>query len=242
MTHLQVSQPTLYRMRCESKKQLTRSVYEYAFSLLDPLMLTYIPGQFGTVIVSPTLRRSYSFCSWDDGGNRVSLVVDTAPGGPGSLFFLGLEIGAEVSMMAPLGHFHLPESFLHAVCVATGTGIAPFVSMFDYLSSHTNGVGFGSIRFYWGLRSKEDLYWEEKLKQFTATIPDFSYDIILSREQGEWSGKRGHVTEYVLEEGKNHPDAHFCFCGNGTMIAEVEQRLISGGISQEHILKDVYFK
>lgn len=242
MTQTQVLPPKVYRMRCESKTQLTRSVYTYAFSLLDPSHIVFTPGQFGTVIISPTLRRSYSFCSWDEAGNRVSLVVDTAPGGPGSLFFLGLEIGAEVSMMAPLGHFHLPESFLHTVCVATGTGIAPFVSMFDYVSSNTNGGVFGSIRFFWGLRRKEDLYWEDKLKQYTATIPDFSYDIILSREQGEWSGKRGHVTEYVLEEGKNHPDAYFCFCGNGTMITDVEERLISGGIPQEHIMKDVYFK
>lgn len=242
MTQIQVSQPTLYRMRCERKTQLTRSVYTYEFSLLDPGTIAFTPGQFGTIIVSPTVRRSYSFCSWDAEGKQVSLVVDTAPGGPGSQYFLGLEPSAEVSMMAPLGHFHLPESFSHAVCVATGTGIAPFISMFDFLSSHGNGHEYGSIRFYWGLRSKEDLYWEDKLKQYVRTIPDFSYDIVLSREQGEWSGKRGHVTEYVIEEGNTHPDAHFCFCGNGTMITDVQTQLVSKGIPRERIMKDVYFK
>jgi len=236
--------PTHIHLCLVEKKQLTQSVYSYSFETEKQEELSIIPGQFATFVINPSVRRSYSFSSWKAPQRSIDFVVDTAPGGPGSKYFLALECGAISEIIAPLGHFQMQQTPVKKFYVATGTGIAPFRAMIDFLLyEHSQRRQIPAIQLYWGLRTRSDIYWKEYLHMAQSVLPQFSYDIILSRELsgGEWDGKCGHVTEFVLKNAHNSLDAEFYLCGNGRMISEVEKHLLTMGVSEKNMRKDVYF-
>ena len=102
----------------------------------------FIPGQFVTLDLpiheKPNKRwRSYSIASWPDGSNTFELMIVLAQGGLGTSFlfdFKNISVGSELTLRGPQGVFTLPEKLdkdLFLVC--TGTGIAPFRSMVNYI-------------------------------------------------------------------------------------------------------------
>ncbi|MEO6133811.1 MAG: FAD-dependent oxidoreductase, partial [Ginsengibacter sp.] len=82
--------------------------------------------------------RSYSIASWPDGSNVFELLIVLLEGGAGTTYiFDNIKVGSEFSFRGPQGVFVLPENIekdLFFIC--TGTGIAPFRSMLNYLHLH----------------------------------------------------------------------------------------------------------
>jgi len=72
---------------------------------------------------------SIHFFSPTTNSSQFDIVVNVAPMGPGSQYFLSCRVGDTVEIIAPLGMFCLTDSPNKKVFVATGTGIAPFYSM-----------------------------------------------------------------------------------------------------------------
>src|SRR6187455_40801 len=101
------------------------------------------PGQFVTLDLpiheKPTKRwRSYSIASWPDGTNVFELLVVLAPEGLGTTYlFNEIKEGSELRFRGAQGVFTLPnpiEKDIYLIC--TGTGIAPFRSMINYMHLH----------------------------------------------------------------------------------------------------------
>jgi ferredoxin--NADP+ reductase len=125
------------------------------------------------------------------------------------------------------------------VFVATGTGIAPFVSM---LRHHGwNSPRFAHFVVVHGARRHSDLAYRDEFMAASRADRRVIYVPILSREprDSEWTGLRGHVqtvlepacfqsrTGFVLE-----PDsANVFLCGNPAMIDDVRVRLGSRGFT-----------
>jgi CDP-4-dehydro-6-deoxyglucose reductase len=224
----------------DEKTRLSPTVFRYKFHAAGAESTPFVPGQFLTFVISDTVRRSYSFASAPDSGASFELVVDLAPGGPGSQFFDKLQPGASPRVFSPLGRFTFDEDSTRTrVYVATGTGIAPFRAVLQ----HDARIGGGAVpptHLYWGLRHEEDIYLTEELDGFSKLLPDFSYDIILSKPGDGWQGKRGHVTEHVLAR-TDLASADYYLCGNGGMIRELEAGLLAAGVPGAQIRKDAFF-
>lgn len=204
------------------------------------------PGQFVTLDLPIHEKknkrwRSYSIASWPDGTNVFELIVVLMPQGAGSTYlFNDVEVGSELLFRGPQGVFTLPERIdkdLYLIC--TGTGIAPFRSMVEYI--YRNNVPHKNIYLIFGCRyTKDSLYFEE-LNELQSKLSSFQYIPTYSRETGENQIRKGYV-HVVYEEiiGSNKPDAQFYLCGWKNMVDEAKQRILALGYDKKDIHLELY--
>ncbi|HVI45400.1 MAG TPA: FAD-binding oxidoreductase [Chitinophaga sp.] len=184
--------------------------------------------------------RSYSIASHPNGSNEFELVIVLLEGGVGSTYiFNEVKEGSELQLRGPLGLFVLPETLdreLFLIC--TGTGIAPFRSMANYL--HLHQIPHPDIYLIFGCRFEKDLLYAEEMRQLAAEMPGFHYIPTLSREEG-WNGRKGYVHnvyEELLQQSKR--PAHFYLCGWKAMIDEARQRITGMGYDRHDIHLELY--
>lgn len=204
----------------------------------------FIPGQFVTLDLPIGERtserwRSYSIASAPDGTNRFELVIVKADGGKGTGFiFDQWKIGSAVQVRGPQGKFTLPETLdkeLFLIC--TGTGIAPFRSMVQYIYAHN--IPHKKIHLIFGCRKKEDLLYYEEMRALEKKDPRFSFHPTLSREQWEVAG-HGYVHEIYTPLAASKPDASFFLCGWKNMIDDARKNLETLGYTKEDIHFELY--
>jgi ferredoxin--NADP+ reductase len=126
------------------------------------------------------------------------------------------------------------------VMVATGTGIAPFISM---LRTYADQPPWRRAVVINGVRYAADLAYRDELEILARQNARVTYIPIVSREPesrgagGGWTGLRGRVQQ-VLEPRAYESlvgaplaphDCHVMLCGNPEMIVSVQRLLEAGG-------------
>lgn len=123
-----------------------------------------------------------------------------------------------------VGAFTLEDTPADAnlVFVATGTGIAPFMSMLRDPATWTQGR---KVTLIHGVRFAADFAYQEELLEMQKTKP-LKYLRTVSRD-GAWSGDRGYVQDYFKNGSVSiNPDwEHVFLCGNPEMIQAMEELL-----------------
>lgn len=113
--------------------------------------------------------------------------------------------------------------------IATGTGIAPFYSMFR------SGIAQNRTLIH-GVRSLNQFYFED---EFREAIGD-RYIRCCAHEASE-NVFPGRVTKYLEETDELPTNIYYYLCGKAIMVVEVRDLLIARGIPYEHILSEIYF-
>lgn len=226
--------------RIEEEAPLTR---RYWIEVQDTDNFEFTPGQFVTLDLpiheKPARRwRSYSIASWPDGTNVFELVIVLLEGGAGTNYiFSEIKEGSEFTLRGPLGVFTLPqpiEKELFLIC--TGTGIAPFRSMVNYI--HLHNLPHQNIHLVYGSREKCNLLYYDEMKELVEKVPRFYYHPTLSRQQ--WEGRTGYVHAIYEELAKDVPPAYFFLCGWKNMIDEAKQRIQALGYERKAIHQELY--
>jgi len=223
----------LYRARVDQIRTLTHDVREIGLRLIDPQEIRFKAGQFVSFDVPhPALNRpatrAYSIASPPSRKDRLTLLLNLIPGGPGSTYLFGLKEGDETQFKGPAGSFYLKEDGTRDLLfVATGTGIAPFRSMLDHLLE----TGFSrSATLYWGLRSQNDLYYQKEFEALAKQRRNFHCITTLSRPEPGWTGATGRVTTLVAEHIASVTNLSVYLCGNSGMIGEVSALIAQKGL------------
>lgn len=199
------------------------------------------PGQFVTLDLpiheKPNKRwRSYSIASWPDGTNIYELLIVLNPNGVGTPWiFKNVEIGSELTFRGAQGVFVLPEVIdkdLFLIC--TGTGIAPFRSMAQFIKLHS--ISTQNIFLIFGCRTQKDLLYHEELT--SLELSRFHYLPTLSREQ--WEGRHGYVHHVYEELCLQKQPANFYLCGWKNMIDEAKRRIQDMGYDRKSIHQELY--
>jgi ferredoxin-NADP reductase len=226
---------------------LAEQTDEFVFTLVsdgaEPFELRFRPGQFisvtiGTDADNNPILRSYSVASPPERRGELVLVLRRVEGGVGSAYFDALRPGDTIRFTGPMGFF--VNELSHSgdvVYVATGTGIAPFLPMIDEVLRRPEA---GKVQLFWGLRSEQDVFYQDELTALATRHPRFSYQVYLSRPHG-FSRLRGRVTGPVLEILPSLRDPTFYLCGNGQMIDEVKEGLIARGVSRKRQIRTEAF-
>lgn len=124
------------------------------------------------------------------------------------------------------------------VLMATGTGVAPLISLARHLLAH----GYPHpISLWWGLRLVDDVCLTGSLDALAATYDRFSYAITLSQPPADWAGLRGRLGESVPPLLPTLGGKRFYLVGNGAMLEEMGRALSDLGVVQQHIYKEPYF-
>jgi len=182
--------------------------------------------------------RSYSIASMPDKSNIIELVVVHMEGGTASKYiFNDIKVGSTFTLRGPQGVFVLPDRIEKDIyMISTGTGIAPFRSMLQYINFHK--VPHKKINLIFGTRKREDLLYADEMRKLEKTMPDFIYRPTLSRE--EWEGDTGYVHAIYEKLCIDKKPAMFMLCGWRAMIDEARERILKMGYDKKDIHIEIY--
>lgn len=186
--------------------------------------------------------RSYSIANAPvEGGRLLEFCIVKMENGAGSTWlYEEVEVGSAIRFKGPDGAFYLPETIENdLIFIATGTGVAPFRSMIFDLKNR--GVAHRNIHLIFGTRTEDGILYRSEFEKLAAQLPDFQYDIALSR-QPDWPGWQGHVHQIYLEKYADvRPDRRFYLCGWSNMIDEaVANLLLKMGYDRRQIIYELY--
>ena len=223
----------LFQAQVERIRDLTHDVREIELRLKEPPAIAFKAGQFvsfevGRDALNRTIVRPYSIASPPSQRERVLLLLNLVPGGPGSTYLFRLRVGDATQFKGPTGAFYLRDDPARDILfVATATGIAPLRSMLYALSER----GFPRpVTLYWGLRSQRDLYYQDELEALARAHPNFSFITTLYRPEDDWTGERGRVTPLVETRIASVQNLAVYLCGNEGMIKDVTAVLQKKGL------------
>src|SRR5215469_8041915 len=156
----------------------------------------FIPGQWlslkQTKPDGEELTRAYSIASPPD-GKRFALCLNRVQDGFMSNYLCDLEEGAEISGQGPFGNFILRPPLRDTIFIATGTGIAPYRSMLQWLFADHERHWDKNFWLLFGSRTEKDIYYHREFLALAAEHKNFQYLPTLSRGDENWKGLRGYV-------------------------------------------------
>lgn len=162
--------------------------------------------------------------------------------GISSSYIFSLKPGNNVLLSGPYGDFHLKNTNREMMFIAGGAGMAPIRShLFHlFLSEKTDR----KTTFWYGGRSKNDLFYLEEFVKIQSEFPNFNFNIALSEPKASdnWEGYTGYIHQVILENYLNqHNDPQsieYYICGPPLMNAAVKQMLADLGVKNEMIAYD----
>jgi len=197
--------------------------------------------------------RAYSMANPPSDNRRVMLNiriatpppnVPDAPPGVGTTYLFNLKPGDKVTLSGPYGEFFVRETERELCFIGGGAGMAP---MRGHIFHQLKTLGSNrKMSFWYGARSKREMFYDEEFKQLAADHQNFIYHVALSAPLPEdaWDGYRGFIHNAVYEHFlKNHPDPaeiEYYLCGPPLMIDAVLAMLESLGVEEEMILFDKF--
>ena len=210
---------------------------EALFSLrVEGVRLGFQAGQFVRIGLEPTLVRAFSFVNppEDPVLEFYGIVV---PEGPLSPRLARLEAGDRLLVASnPAGFLVLAEvpDSETLWCVATGTGIAPFLSI---LRTEAPWQRFRNVVLVHAVRHARELVYQEVVGQIRQRRENiFRYVSFVSRENraGSLAGRvPAAMRDGRLEGAAGLPldsRSHVMLCGNPAMLKDAQAALIERGL------------
>ncbi|MDZ4190998.1 MAG: 2Fe-2S iron-sulfur cluster binding domain-containing protein [Pseudomonas sp.] len=223
--------------RVLAQQPLTHDIIHLLVQLDESL--AYKAGQYANLSLAslPGIARCYSFASPPQADGRVGFFVRKVPGGRfSSAIHEQNLVGQRLSLEGPQGDFWLRPAAAPLLLVAGGSGLAPILALLQ--EALAAGIT-RSVTLLFGARQVRDLYALEELGSIAAQWPGrFRFVPVLSeaRDEGDWQGARGLVTEHLVSALE--PAAHAYLCGPPGMIDSATAVLRGQGVAQAHIHAD----
>jgi NAD(P)H-flavin reductase/ferredoxin len=232
--------PQDHAARVTSVAQLNTSLWHLRLELTTPIM--FYPGQYIEVEApgQPGHWRCYSIASSSATANGIELIVKRIPGGGFSDQIDRLVPGFELAIRGPYGLSYVRAGDRPVLLVATGSGIAPLLSILR--SSATDKVD-RSFQLYYGARRPSDLIFRNELHKLELLLPRFSSKPTLSAPiaSDEWHGALGRVTQFLQREILDASPYDAYICGQPDMCESVSALLLAKGIPENRIFRDDFF-
>ena len=200
--------------------------------------------------------RAYSMANYPAEGNIITLNVRIAtppmdrathkwlPVSPGisSSYIFSLKPGDKVRMSGPYGDFHIQDTDAEMLYIGGGAGMAPLRAQILHLfrTLHTGR----KVSYWYGARSKKEIFYEEDFREIEKEFPNFSFHIALSDPQPEdnWTGYVGFIHQVILDNYlKDHDapeDIEYYMCGPGPMANAVKVMLENLGVERSQLFFD----
>ena len=198
-------------------------VIRFAFEGL-PQVFDFQAGQFISISAEKdgkSISRPYSIASPPECKEYLELAIKVVEGGFMSNYLHKVPPGTTLKAIGPLGSFVMlepPERDL--VFVATGTGVAPFVSMIGHVLAMEYDV---DLHLVFGCRYVHDLIYMDTFERWEREHPSFHLYTTLSRpENSGWKGRVGYVQKVIEGEIKDPESKDVYICGLHNMVEDVK--------------------
>jgi ferredoxin-NADP reductase len=203
--------------------------HESLFDLeLERGEMAFEPGACVALFNDAADSRPYSIAA-GSGEEHLRFLIRRIPNGRVSDWLARRQPGEQVQASAPFGWFRPGRSAAggRSVFIATGTGIAPFLS---YLRSYPDAPP--QLCLY-GMRQGADAVNLEELQRAKVMR------LAVSRESGTGHFK-GRVTD-LLEQVPLADDIHYYLCGLDAMIDATSAWLEAQGVAYTQIHREIFF-
>ncbi|MEJ2720565.1 MAG: ferredoxin--NADP reductase [bacterium] len=226
----------------------------------------FVPGQFAVLGLPPgapripgadedvdtrgtgrLIKRAYSITSSSVAKEYVEFYIALVTSGALTPRLFALDTGDRLWMSSKFtGMFTLDRvpADKNVVFAATGTGIAPYMSM---LRTHLAEYPSRKFAVLHGALHSWDLGYRGELEMFSRTFPNFTYIPVLSEpgyELEEWTGPHGFLQDLWVTRpldaiwglAPEPAHTHVFLCGNPLMIRNMKAVLEEEGFA-EHTKK-----
>ncbi|MBW6480710.1 MAG: hypothetical protein K0B37_14875 [Bacteroidales bacterium] len=198
-----------------------------AFLLSFPRDFDFTAGQvIGITLSKGEEPRLYSIASGEN-QDEVWILYTIKPNGMLTPQLAQAKPGDTIYITKPFGNFICREE--KAVWIATGTGIAPFASMF-FSGQFQNKI------LIQGNRTKDGLYFSE---HFSLQMGK-NYQPCCSREILP-DCFNGRVTDYLNTIENPDTGITYYLCGSAEMVVDVRDLLIEKGVPFNNIMAEIFF-
>ena len=223
-------------------EQQTHDTKTLRFQIPKERQLRAKPGQFLTfqwTIDGRRVTRSYTISS-SVHENYVEITSKRMENGWVSVFLNErAKPGLAVEASGPYGRFYFDET-LHKsiVLVAAGSGITPMISMLRYIDNLELAT---PVRLLYCVRTSADIIFENELVRLSRSVPNFKYEVCLSRPDPTWKGRSGRLTqEFVTRNVTDLDSPTFFLCGPKGFTDNARQILSTLDVNQDRILQESF--
>src|ERR1035438_7801786 len=222
-------------------EQQTHDTRTLRFRVLNERRLCAKPGQFLTfqwTVNGQQIPGSYTISSSPIHEDYVEITAKRMEKGRVSVFLNErAKPGLEVEASGPYGRFCFDEAqHKSIVLIAAGSGITPMISMLSYIDDLklTN-----SVTLLYFVRTHEDIIFQSELARLERSLPNFKYEVCLSRPGPTWNGHSGRLTEEFVSQHVTDLDSPtFFLCGPKGFMESAYQILSTLGINEDRILQE----
>lgn len=213
--------------------------------------IEFTSGMYVQLIVPPYEKikdynqRAYSISSKPSDKNHIELLIRLVPGGIATTWVHNfLKKGDQISLIGPFGEFQKQETDAAMICVAGGSGMAPFKSiLYDMFENEDTER---EVWYFFGARTLKDLFYLEELRELEVKWDKFHFIPALSEAQqdNDWNGEIGLITD-ILDKYLKFNMAHLenkegYLCGSPGMINACIEVFNNNGISEDNIYYDKF--
>lgn len=170
--------------------------------------------------------------------------VPNAPPGLGSSYVFNLKPGDPLTFSGPYGDFFIKETDNEICFVGGGAGMAPMRCHILNLLNTENTKR--KITFWYGARSKRELFYLEMFQELEEKFENFSFHIALSEplKTDNWEGNTGFIHDVLyknyIKAHESPEDIEYYLCGPPVMIDSIIEMLTNEGVEEEMILYDAF--
>ncbi len=218
---------------------ISSSLSELTLALDEPI--DFYPGQFVELEVPGRggVWRSYSIASGPLSRSEMKFVVKRIEDGLFSGRLDTFEPGTRMRVRGPYGTSYLRPGDRPVVLVATGSGIAPILSMLVDAAARKDTRPF---TFFYGARTRADLVMVDLLNDLAVQL-DLTNVMSLSQptHECEWTGAVGRVTRAVQSQLADAVEHDAYLCGAPAMCDSIALLLEAKGIRGSRIFFDKFF-
>ena len=199
----------------------------------------FSPGQYATLQFTPEHIRPYSMALSSAGAEAEFHIRLVADGRVTSYVASELKVGDAVRLSGPLGTAYLRrKSADPVVCIAGGTGLAPILSI---LRGMAEAGMWNPIHVYLGVRSSQDVYGIQWLKELQERLPNMMYQVVVASADQSGRYRTGVVTDAVNADLADLSGWRAYIAGAPVMVDAASILLRSKGIESAHIYADAFY-
>jgi ferredoxin-NAD(P)+ reductase (naphthalene dioxygenase ferredoxin-specific) len=220
-----------------SIEQLTADIQRILIKPAKPL--DFSPGQYALLQFTSDHIRPYSWAGLPNDSAMEFQIRQVYGGRVTGYVFSSLQPGDVVRISGPLGTAYLRRKHTGPIlCAGGGTGIAPIVSIVR--GAIVAGMR-NPIHLYFGVRSQEDRYDLDRLKQLAIEHGHIRLHVVIATGAVSDGERSGLVTDAIRKDFLQLQDFIGYFCGAPAMVESLNSLVQSMGMPLEKIHADAFY-
>jgi Na+-transporting NADH:ubiquinone oxidoreductase subunit F len=240
-----------YSGTIERIRDVTHDIKEVYVSLGDE-EISFRAGQYGQFEAPPydkikeRTQRAYSMSSMPSDKNHAEFLIRLVPGGIVTTYVHErLKEGDSINIVGPFGDFYVRDTEATMICVAGGSGMAPFKSIF-YQGIENGLFDKRDVWYFFGARTEKDMFYLDELRELDSKYERFHFVPALSEpEPGtDWQGATGLITEvldnYLKEKISTEVPKEGYLCGSPGMLDACMSVMHDNDMAEETIYFDKF--